>query len=120
MILQFFGPIVPGCTGAPLSGGEPMCTICDFLSLIDNVVKFITVLAPLLVVIFIIWGAFLIITAAGNTSRMVKGRQVIVTAVVGMLIVLGAWLITSTTFLIITGAYEGPLPLPWYSIRCGL
>lgn len=117
MLIQFFGPIIPRCTGIPLTGGESMCTLCDLLTLIDNLVKFATMLASFLVVIFIIWGAFLIMTAA-SSDRVKQGRQVIITAVIGLAIVLGAWIIVSTIFLLITGSYQGPLPMPWYRVSC--
>lgn len=117
-MIQFFGPIAPQCTGAPLIGGEPSCSLCDLLTLIDNVVKFTTQIAVLLVVIFIIWGAFLILTSAGDTKRVASGRKIITGTVVGLIIILGAWIIISTTFLVITGSYEGIMPMPWYRITC--
>jgi len=117
-MIQFFTPLAPQCTGTPLVTGEPSCTLCDFLALIDNVVIFITQIASLLVVVFIIWGAFLILTSAGSRERVVKGRRVITTAVLGLVIILGAWIIVSTTFLVITGSYEGVMPMPWYRIQC--
>jgi len=118
MLPQFFGPIVPQCTGLSLAGTtERLCTVCDLLVLIDNLVKFTATIAPLVAVIFIVWGSFIIITA-GSTDRYAKGRDVIKFAVIGLAIVLAAWVIVSTVFLVLTGSYGGPLPLPWHRIQC--
>ena len=120
MIFQLFGPIVPSCTGTPLlpGGAEKMCTLCDLLALMDNLIKFAAVLSPILVTIFAVWGAFLIITSAGSKDKITKGRAIILNAVIGLLIVVGAWVVVSTTFLVLTGSYQGPLPMPWYRIKC--
>lgn len=117
-MIQLFGPLAPQCTGNPMITGESTCTLCDFLALIDNVVKFATQLVFVLVVIYMIWGAFLIITSGGSKDRVTKGRKIITSAIIGMVIVLGAWLIVSTVFLVVTGGYEGALPMPWYRIQC--
>jgi len=87
--------------------------------MLDNIVKFLAGLAPFLAIILIIWGAFLVITAGGSSDRLSSGKKVIQAAVVGLAIVLGAWVIVSTVFLIITGGnrFYGA-PLPWHSIRC--
>ena len=120
MLFQFFGPLIPRCTGDVISNisGERMCTLCDLLTLLDNLIKFAATIGPIIAILLIIWGAFNILTAGGDPGRVTKGRQIITISVTGLLIILGAWVIVSTTFLILTGNYQGPLPLPWYRIQC--
>ena len=117
---QFLTQIMPQCTGDFLSRStERMCTFCDLIKLFDNIVKFLAGLAPVLAILFIIGGAFIIITSGGSPDRLSSGKKMITAAVVGLAVVLGAWVIVSTVFLIITGSnkFYGA-PLPWYAIRC--
>lgn len=116
---QLLASIMPQCTGTPLATtGERMCTLCDFLSLIDNIIKFVALTTPLVVIIIIAWGSFIMMTAGGSEERFFKGKKIITSAIIGLLIVLGAWIIVSTVFLLLTGSYEGPFPLPWYQVSC--
>ena len=104
---QFLTQIMPQCTGDFLSQGtERMCTFCDLIRLLDNIVKFLAGIAPILAVLFIIGGAFIIITAGGSPERLSSGKKMIQAAVVGLAVVIGAWVIISTVFLIITGSDE--------------
>ncbi len=118
---QGFFQLMPQCTGNVLSTatGERLCTLCDFLVLIDNIVKLLAKIAPIIAVTLIIWGAFVIITSGGSSGRLGQGRTIITRAVVGLLIVLGAWLIVSTTFLVLTGSdrYYGSRA-PWNRVTC--
>ncbi|HCX45063.1 TPA: hypothetical protein DGT35_00450 [Patescibacteria group bacterium] len=117
---QFFSQIVPQCTGRLFPNNlERLCTFCDLIRLLDNIVKFMAGLAPFLATLLIIWGAFLIITAGGSPDRLSTGKKVIQAAVTGLAIVLGAWIIVSTVFLVITGSnkFYGS-PMPWNAIRC--
>ena len=117
---QFLSQIVPQCTGRLFPNKiERLCTFCDLIRLLDNIVKFMAGLAPFLAILLIIWGAFLIITAGGSPDRLSTGKKVIQAAVIGLAIVLGAWVIVSTVFLVITGntRFYGS-PLPWHAIRC--
>lgn len=113
-MFQFLAPIVPKCTGLGYPGSETFCSICDFLTLLDNLIKFLASLAPFIVMVFIAWGGLKIIMSGGNMARIGEGRKIISTALWGLAIVIGAWLIISTIFHIFTGEVS----YPWYSIQC--
>lgn len=119
-LAQFFGPIVPQCTGNEINAvtGERLCTLCDLLTLIDNIVKFLATVGPLVAIGFVMYGGFYILLSGGNPNFRTTGRKIITSALIGLAIVLASWIIVSTIFLIITGSSSGPLPLPWYRIQC--
>ena len=73
--------------------GQPDCTFCHVWNLLDNVVKFLIQFAFAAGAIGIVVGGFFIMTAGGSESRVTKGREIITTAVVGVLIVLVAWVV---------------------------
>ena len=94
---------------------ERACTLCDFLKLINNITNWLIGAASALGVVFIVWGGFVIMMAGGSPEKATQGRQSITIAVVGIAIVLGAWLIVGTVIHIVTGSSS---VLPWTEIRC--
>lgn len=64
--------------------------------------------------ILIMYGGVLIMTAAGNVSRITQGKGVIKAAVVGIVITLCSWLIIFTVYnlLGVSSTFRGPVGLP--------
>lgn len=63
----------------------------DFVSLINSIIHYFTwFIAPSIVILMILYGAFRILTAAGDPEKFSEGRQAIVYAVVGYVLVLVA------------------------------
>lgn len=91
------------------------CTLCDLFVLAKNVINLMIEISIALGTGFIIWGAFDIMLAGGIEKRMIAGRKKITDALIGIVIVLCAWLIVGTVFHIITGS---PSKVPWTTIRC--
>ena len=98
--------------------GQPDCTFCHVWNLLDNVVKFLIQFAFAAGAIGIVVGGFFIMTAGGSESRVTKGREIITTAVVGVLIVLVAWVVLNSFFQIIAKGVEGWDPRFWNEIQC--
>jgi len=95
--------------------GQPACTLCSFLELVKNLINFIMGLAFAFVGLFITWGAFVTMTAGGSEERVKEGRKILTTAIIGLVIMLSAWLILGTVIQILTGS---PSKLPWTEIKC--
>lgn len=78
----------PACAGAP--NNLCTCGACCFLDTIYTVTDWIFYIAFAIAIIFIIMGAFTIITAGGSPEKVQTGRNYIVYAVIGLLIGLAA------------------------------
>lgn len=91
----------PDCDPA-LSPSQPgACNIQAFAVWLKKIIGFLFTIAIPVGVIFIVWGGFVIMTAAGSEERVRKGRQIITAALIGVAIALGAWLlITALNFFI--------------------
>ncbi len=63
--------------------------------LIDRIIKALIVIAIPLVALMVMWGAFLIITSAGNPAKAKKGGMVILWAAIGFGVLLLANGVTS-------------------------
>lgn len=78
----------------PCNGSD--CELSDLYQLGYKVINFGLDFAAIIAVVSILWGGILIMTAGGSEGRLTQGKAAITAAVVGLLIVLGAWLIINT------------------------
>ena len=96
------------------------CTFCHLLTLAKNVINFsLYYIAVPLVVIFIIYGGFVILTAGDKPEKVSDGRKIITSAIIGLLIALLAWLLIDTILQVIAGNnLQGNWWNPGAEIRC--
>lgn len=100
------------------------CTWCDFGALIQNIIKFMMYLIFPLAAVMIVVGGIMIMTAAGSTERVAKGRGIITAAITGLLIALFSWLILDTLIKYVAVEWGNPeygFPEnfgPWNKIQC--
>lgn len=106
----------------PMINEAAPCTACDLLVLFQNVLKFALEIAFLIVVGFIIYGGFRWIFSSGNEANIKAGQQTITNALVGLAIILCAWLIVNTIFWLIKTIggtdYTGSGAVPWFQLEC--
>ncbi len=107
------------CTGRWFAGAggdsDRLCTITDLFRFIRTFTNFLMVaVAPAALIIVIAIGAYKIIFSAGDPKRIVAGRETIFWAVVGFVVVIGAWAIINT-ILELLGITP---PCPWYQLQC--
>lgn len=114
------GGLIP-CDGvcSPNSTNCISCTPCHFLQMVVNIANFIVknVVPPLAGLLFLI-GGIMMIMAAGSESRFKKGKEIIVNTGIGVVIVLGSWLIINTLILAIARQDAGYNPQGWSEINC--
>lgn len=106
------------CTGGAegkMIAGEPACTMQDLINLMYVVIRFVVVtMVPFLVVAAIVYGAFLIMTSGPNPQRLAEGKGVLWNAVIGLVIVWGAWAIVNTVFYVF--GIQLPCGALWHQI----
>lgn len=73
------------------------CNMCDLITTIDKIVKFLTLdlALPVAIIAFIISGIMLM-TASGNPQQIEKGRKIFGQVFIGLIIAFGAWLFVNT------------------------
>lgn len=121
--------LVPECRG-----GVKACTVCDLFVLTQNILNFIwwVITLPLAALFLAYGGVLLILPYLGAPAKMFeRGRAVIRQALIGILIVLVAWLAIDTIIKVV-GQQAGLIPKgtteesfgtdillgPWYEITC--
>ena len=114
-------PLVP-CGGA----GQPSCTKCEFLHLVDNVIDFIMLaVAPILATVFFIWAGVYMMLGGTNPGMLANGKRIFTSTFIGILIVMLAWLITNTLILTLLKPAQplGNIPFvsaDWWHLQCSV
>ena len=114
-------PLIVSAAGLVPCGGpdEDPCTACDLLILFQNVLKKALEIAFLIVIGSIVYGGFRWIFSGGNETSIKTGQKIITNAIIGIVIILTAWLIVNTVFWVIkqmggVEKYTGN----WFHIDC--
>jgi len=94
------------------------CNLCELLHSAQIIVRWFTTISIPLGIAFIVYGAVVIMIAGGSTEQVQKGRQIITSAVWGVIIVLGAWILINTILTQFTAGNIGEKLKNWYEIKC--
>ena len=94
------------------------CTPCDLLILIQNVLDFALTMAFIMVIGFIVYGGFRWIFSLGKEENLKAGQQIITNAIIGLIIVLSAWIIINTVFWVIKQMGGDDYTGNWAHIEC--
>ncbi|MBI4599887.1 TrbC/VirB2 family protein [Candidatus Uhrbacteria bacterium] len=78
-----------------------------FILLASNIMKLIWGITGTLALVMFIWGGFQWLTAAGEESRVKAGWDTFINATIGILIVLGSWVIINTLILFLVSPGTG-------------
>ena len=99
----FWGPLV-SCTGnySYPGGMTPYTSLCDLIDTAINIIYFglslaIFIIGPVMIVV----GAVMIMLAGANPSMLESGKKALTATVIGLLIVLCAYLIVNTTITVL-------------------
>lgn len=85
-----------------ISPSEPGgCGLLEFVAALKAVFNFLLKLALPLAGVFIVWGGVTIMTAGGSESRYSNGKSILTYAVIGLVIVLAAWLFVYTLYYVL-------------------
>lgn len=106
--------LLPRCFPELPPSDPNACGVPAFFQLLNNVMNWLFIIVMPIAGILIMYGGVLIMTAAGNVSRIAQGKSVITTAVVGIVIALCSWLIIYSVYnlLGVSNTFRGPVGLP--------
>ncbi len=83
----------------PCGGADDPCQLCDIFTLLNNIFNFIffDIVPPIAVIAFLIGGVYLFLSG-GNPQSMNKAKSILTAAVIGFIIIYGAWLLINVFF----------------------
>ena len=112
-------PLIAGAAGLVPCGGEgDPCTACDLLVLVQNVLEFALKMAFLVIIGFVVYGGFRWIFSLGKEENLKAGQQIITNAIIGLIIILTAWIIVNTVFWTIKQMGGDDYTGTWFHIEC--
>lgn len=109
---------VPGLPLVPCGrSGQALCTKCDLFQLLKNVIDFIVgALMPALGILLFVWGGFLILLGGARPELVSKGKTIFWNTFLGIMIMLGAWMITNTLIKSVGAKYD--TANTWWQFTC--
>ncbi|MCA9363883.1 hypothetical protein KC727_01545 [Candidatus Kaiserbacteria bacterium] len=102
--------LVP-CTG-------PDCNACHLVTLAQKVLRWLIGFSVVVAGVIIAWAGFRMTMAAGNTGELEQAKGMIWNALIGIVIILGAWLVIDTLMKAFVGDSIGGEYGPWNQIQC--
>lgn len=85
------GTILPEC----IESGN--CSLCDILKTFANFADFMISVVGSVALLFFLYGGYVWISSAGNHERIKRGKNILVSTIVGIILVMGAWQIINFT-----------------------
>jgi hypothetical protein len=78
------------------------CTLCDGITVTGNIITFLLQIGVVLAVGVILYGAIRLITSGGSEKQISEAKGIIKSSLIGLVLVMGAWLIVDTVFKVLT------------------
>lgn len=91
--------LIPDCATSP----KGICGFNDFILLGVNLTKLILGMVGSLALLFFVYGGIMFLLAGGKAEMIEKGKKIITNAVIGVALVLGAWIIVNFAIAALTG-----------------
>src|SRR5207244_912937 len=93
-VANFASAALVTCGGYTEAGEkQTACTVKDILFTIERIINFLLAWAWLVSIAFILWGAYNMVTSAGNEEAIADGKLTFKNAVVGFFLVMAAFLL---------------------------
>ena len=81
------GAILPGCAATGT------CNLCEMLEVVVNIGKFILGTVGGLALLFFVYGGFIMLTSGGKEDWVKKGKETLINAAIGLVIVITAYIV---------------------------
>ena len=93
----------------------PGCRACDFIQLGQNIINWFIKIAASTIALTFAWGGMKMVMSGGDTGAVSSARSIMTNSVIGLVILLGSWLIVNTILnLLVNEQNMGK----WYEIQC--
>lgn len=95
----------PSAASAPRTLQNPLGNT-DLNKIIGQVIKGLLGFSGVIALASFVWGGFLFLTSQGNPDRVKKGKDTLIWAVIGLVVIFTAYILVDTLIRTITGATQ--------------
>ncbi len=129
LLVSFFLPNLSQGALVPCGPGteKETCEFCDFFVLFDNIVDFLLVpnnlnggapIVPLIAIVMIMIGGAMLYFSAEDPGMIQRAKSLLTYAIVGLILIYGAWLIVNLFIAAIGLSDWKGLEGGWWQINC--
>jgi hypothetical protein len=104
----------PDTASAQLVPCENDCNTCDIITLLDNVFDWLVAILTIFFALIVVVSGLQMVTSVGNVSAKASAKKRVMNALVGLVLVLGAWVLVD---LVLKTLLDGSFG-PWNSVQC--
>ena len=90
-------------SGGGCNNAEGGCTFEDFATVFKNILRYLFIIAVPIAVGMIVFGAVQMVISAGSPEKVKQGKDTMVKAIIGLIIVLASYLIVKTIEFVLRG-----------------
>ena len=101
------GNLMSGVGGSCIASGN--CTFSDLMIVVINVSEWILGIAGAVALGFLIFGGAMLIISGGNEQMVEKGRKMITGSIIGLIIILTAWVFVNLIIIALTGKTDATI-----------
>lgn len=97
----FFVPLITGAQSSdsglvPCGYGDDMCTTEDAVDFANGLIEFLISMLGVIAVIALVYAGFRMVISRGDTGAWRKAKDMFTNIVIGIIIILAAWLVVDT------------------------
>lgn len=100
------GKIVTDANKKPI---ENDCTLSDFSKILVKYAGFFLGLSGSIALLFFVYGGFVWLISGGNKEKVQQGKNILISATVGIIIIFTAFTVVNLTISTLTGQKEGKI-----------
>ena len=102
----------------PCEGKE--CSFCDLVAMVQDIITWIIGIIFLIFAVLLVVAGFKLVTSGGNQSAQTSAKESLINALIGIIIVLAAWLLVDTLMRAVLPGDSGEIEGwgPWAEVQC--
>ncbi len=87
----------------PCGYGDNPCDTADVANFVNGLISFLIQMLGVIAVIVMVYAGFQLVTSGGDEGKWTKAKELFTNVVIGIVIILAAWLIVDTIMEALTG-----------------
>ena len=83
------------------------CTSCHFFAMVEKIWLWLIIISSIIATLVLMYAGFKLVTAGGNTEAWTSAKKFFFNAIIGLIILLAAWVIVDTIIKAVAGTELG-------------